>query len=66
MIKTAIRDYRGKNYGYITEDSNGNKYVTDRKGTRLGSYRASQDVTKDWKGNIIARGDVAASLIKFD
>ena len=31
MIKTAIRDYRGKNYGYITEDSNGNKYVTDWK-----------------------------------
>ena len=66
MNKMAVRDYRGKNYGYITTDSDGNKYVTDWKGTRLGSYDAKRDMTLDWKGNIIARGDMASSLIKFD
>ena len=66
MNKIAVIDYRGKNCGYITTDSNGNKYVTDWKGTRLGSYDAKRDMTLDWKGNIVARGDMASSLIKFD
>ena len=66
MTKMAVRDYRGKNSGYITTDSDGNKYVTDWKGTRLGTYDAKRDMTLDWKGNIVARGDMASSLIKFD
>ena len=59
-VKTA--DFRI--VGYIKEDANGNKTVTDFYRRLLGSYDADSDTVRDFYGKVIARGDVAAILLK--
>lgn len=59
----TIRDFTGKVIGKIETDSNGNKLVRDFYGKVLGRYDKTYDVTRDFSGRVIARGDVAAALI---
>jgi hypothetical protein len=61
----TIRDFSGRIIGFIEVDAAGNKTVKDFYGKILGYYKVSQDVTTDFYGRIIARGDMAASLISL-
>lgn len=61
--KIAIRDFGGKILGWIEIDERGDKTVRDFPGKILGYYRKDRDVTTDFTGRIIARGDMATSLI---
>jgi len=64
--KIAIRDFGGKILGWIETDDKGNKTVRDFGGWILGYYKKSMDVTTDFGGRIIARGDMSASLINLN
>ncbi len=66
MQKIKIQNWRGAITGFIYLEDNGNKKVTDWRGKILGYYKADRDITTDWTGKIIARGDIAASLIPSD
>ena len=63
-MRTTIKDFYGKILGYIEEDSNGNKKATNFYFKILGTYNKNQDVTRDFYGRIIARGDILAALIR--
>lgn len=63
MDKQLIRDPYGKLLGSIETDSNGNKTVRDAYGKLLGYYNKALDVTRDFYGRIVARGDAASRLI---
>lgn len=62
-MKTAIRDFSGLIIGWIEEESNGNKTVRDFSGRILGYYDKSRDVTTDFYGKILTRGDSSSGLI---
>jgi hypothetical protein len=61
--KEAVRDWRGVILGYIETDGAGNKTVRDFYNRILGYYKKDRNVTTDFYGHILAKGDVAASLI---
>ena len=62
----TIRDFAGRILGYIETDAQGNKTVRDFYRVVLGTYDKRSDTTRDFAGRILARGDVAAGLIKFN
>lgn len=61
--KLIIREYGGRIIGYIYVDESGKKTVKDYYGKILGYYYPDRDVTTDYLGKIIARGDVASALL---
>ena len=61
--KLVIREFGGCIIGYIYVDGNGKKTVKDYYGKILGYYYPDRDVTTDYLGKIIARGDVASALL---
>jgi hypothetical protein len=61
--KITIQDFYGKILGWIDVDDRGNKTVQQFAGPIVGYYRKSDNVTTDFYGRIIARGDVTASLL---
>lgn len=61
----TIRDFSGRILGYIETDNDGNKIVRDFYKVILGKYDKKNNVTRDFYGRIVARGDASASLIKF-
>lgn len=63
-MKEPIKDFYGKILGYYDYQPNGDIKVTDFYGVILGYYRKSQDVTTDFYGRIIARGNCVGMLIK--
>lgn len=63
MNRQIIRDFKGIILGYVDTDEKGNKTVRDFQERILGYYDSNLDVTRDFQGRILARGDVASSLI---
>lgn len=63
MDKIKITNAYGKIMGTVETQNNGDKTVRDFYGKILGYYRKSRDVTTDFYGKIIARGDAAVGLI---
>jgi hypothetical protein len=61
--QTTIRDFSGRILGTIHVDENGNKTVKNFAGKILGYYSASRDVTTDFSGKILTRGDTASALL---
>ena len=65
MPRQRIRDFRGITLGFIETKPNGHKIATDFYGRKLGEYYPGPDVTRDFYGKIIARGDATAMLIQL-
>lgn len=63
MAKEVIKAWNGIICGYVHTDGIGNKKVTDERGKILGYYKKEMNITTDERGRIIARGDMATSLI---
>lgn len=57
MSKEAIRDMHRRIIGYSDTRNNGDKFITDVYGHILGRYDKAMDVTRDFYGKIIAKGD---------
>lgn len=58
-----IKEFGGKIIGKITTKPNGDKEACTFTGKILGKYKKAQDITTDFYGAIVARGDATASLI---
>lgn len=61
--KHIIREFGGKIIGYIYVDGQGKKTVKDYYGKTVGYYYPDRDVTTDFAGKIVARGDVSSALL---
>ena len=67
MTEERIRDFSGQVLGIVQTDEKGNKIVRNFPGMqRLGYFDAEHNVTRNFYGQIIARGDTAVSLIYDD
>ena len=66
MDKIAIQDWTGKTLGYVQTSSNGDKTVSNFYGVILGYYRKNQNITTDFYGRMISRGDTAVGLISLN
>ena len=62
--REAIRDQSGKILGWIDHEANGNKLLRDFSGKILGKYNKSIDVTQDFYGRQIAKGDCLMILLR--
>lgn len=63
--RQVIRDFNGTILGYIYVDGKGDKTAKDFTGKILGYYYADRDVTTNFYGKILTRGDTASALL-FD
>lgn len=66
MKETTIRDFYGKIIGRIIEKPNGDKEIRNFYNIILGRYIKSRDVTTDFYGKVIGRGDCSGILIAND
>lgn len=63
--KQIIRAFNGKILGSIETDAQGNKIIRNFYGKILGRYNKEQDVTRDFHGKIIAKGDQSPLLLSL-
>lgn len=64
MQREAIKDLYRVIIGWIeTDSSTGDQVAKDFNGIILGRYNAKLDVTTDFYGRILYRGNMVASLI---
>lgn len=63
QMKTNIKDFYGKIIGSVEDLPNGDKISRDFYGKILGKYVKSQDVTKNFYGQIVAKGDITSALV---
>lgn len=66
MVKNPVRDFSGKILGYIQIEDNGDKKALDFTGKILGYYKSQFNMTTDFYGRVIARGDMVSSLIPLN
>ena len=64
MSKEYIRDFQGRILGSYESKSNGDITVRDFQGRILGRYDKMYDVTRDFYGRVIAKGNAIGMLIK--
>lgn len=64
MAKEYVRDAWGVIKGSYEQQSNGDIVVRDFHGRILGRYDAKQNVTRDFYGWIVAKGNAIGMLIK--
>lgn len=65
MQEIPVKDFHNRIIGWIRVDSNGNKTAYDFYRRIKGKYDARRDITTDFYGRIISRGDMTASLIQL-
>jgi hypothetical protein len=63
--RQVIKAWNGKIIGSVETDPQGNKVVRDFYGKILGRYIKALDVTRDFRGKMIARGDQSAMLLSL-
>ena len=59
----TIRDFYGRIIGFIITEPNGDKVARDFYRRVVGRYDARRDVTVDFYGRVLTKGDTVASLI---
>ena len=64
LIKEPIKDWQGKILGWVETDSSGNKILRDFPGRILGKYNRSLDITQDFYGRTVAKGDCLMMLLR--
>lgn len=63
VSKDRIKDWTGRVIGVIETDKDGNKVVKDFYGRIKGRYNKKADVTTDFYGRRIAKGDQCGLLL---
>ena len=63
MGRETIRTWQGQIIGYLDHESNGDITVRNFSGVILGRYVAREDMTKDFYGRNLYRGNMAAALL---
>lgn len=63
MAREVVKDFYGKILGSLETQSNGDIIARDFYGKILGRWDKKMNVTKDFFGRIIARGNITSGLI---
>lgn len=63
MNSVTIKDFHGKIIGYVETKPNGDKIIKDFYRRIKGTYNKQLDVTKDFHGRIVAKGDCLMLLL---
>lgn len=63
ISKEPIRQFTGKIIGWYETDNRGNIQVREFTGTILGWYDAQHNVTREFSGMIIGKGNLAGVLL---
>lgn len=66
MQEEVIKDWRGRIIGFIQTQSNGNAKIFNFYRQLLGTYDKSLNVTKDFYGRIVAKGNQLSMLLNTD
>lgn len=62
---TRIRDFYGRMLGTLEEDKDGNQQVRNFSGQILATYDKKLDVTRDFYGRILTKGNTCTGYL-FD
>ncbi|MBQ4618230.1 MAG: hypothetical protein IJB27_07660 [Clostridia bacterium] len=62
--REKIQDWRGKILGFVDKETNGKKTLRDFQGRILGTYEPSLDVTRDFYGRQVGKGDILMTLLR--
>ena len=65
MKQEKIKDFYGRIIGTMIEENDGRKKLLDFNGRILGTYDPRVDLTRDFNGRIISKGDRLLSLLNF-
>jgi len=62
--RETLKDWTGKIIGFVDHESGGDKILRDFHGRILGRYVASMDVTRDFYGRQVGKGDILMTLLR--
>lgn len=62
--RETLKDWTGKIIGFVDRESNGKKTLRDFHGRILGTYDPSLNVTRDFYGRQVAKGDQLMTLLR--
>lgn len=63
MSKEPVKNWYGKILGWVEEESNGNKIYKDFYGRIVARYEKQSNVTKDFYGRQLTKGDTGIGMI---
>ncbi|MCR4593476.1 MAG: hypothetical protein K5761_00285 [Clostridiales bacterium] len=63
-MREPLKDWTGRVIGYVDTDSQGNKKLFDWQGRVLGTYNVSLNLTRDFYGRQVGKGDILLTLLK--
>ena len=63
-MREPIKDWTGKILGFVETDSAGNKILRNFQLQILGKYDKNRDITQDFYGRQVAKGDCLMMLLK--
>lgn len=64
--RDKIKDWTGKIIGFIDTDTvTGNKVIRDFYGKIQGKYNKKLNITQDFYGRTVARGDQSAMMLTY-
>ena len=62
--KEPIKDWTGKLIGFISTEPNGNKVLYDWHNHILGKYNKNLNITQDFHGRQVGKGDILLTLLR--
>ena len=62
-MQTPVKDFYNRTIGWVTEDSQGNRVVTDFYRRVVARYNKKSNLTTDFYGRVVGKGDISTSLL---
>lgn len=67
MQRERVKDWKGKIIGFIETDTiTGNKVVKDFYGRIKGRYNKKLNITQDFYGRTVAKGDQSSMMLTYN
>lgn len=63
ISKDPVREFNGKIIGWVESDLDGNQQVRNFIGTIIAKYDVNLNVTRDFYGKILTRGNTAVGQL---
>lgn len=63
--RERVKDWTGKLIGFIDTDNEGNKVIRDFYGKIVGKYNKRLNITQDFYGRTVARGDQSSMMLTY-
>lgn len=63
MAREAVREFSGRIIGWVETDSLGNQIVRAFSGLIIAKYDKTLDVTREFSGKIISKGNTAVGQL---